>query len=134
MLETVHVRLQLEMVPQLQPITKAENHHRATKPEPRAPTHEAPNLLTSMIKHELLRSKIPHVGDIHHGVKEDIGDVLHGDIVRVHHCLPYGNHTLDIHPYISQWNHPNWVGVELPALANMEKSVGETNTQILFHT
>jgi hypothetical protein len=113
----------------MQPITEARNHHRATKSKLGAPTHEAPNLLMSMIKYNLLRFEIPHVVDTHRGGKKNIGDVRHHDIVRVHHCFSYGNHTFGIYTYGSQWNHPSWVGVELPALADIEKNVGETNTQ-----
>lgn len=51
-----------------------------------------------MIKHNLLHFKIPHVVDTHHVGKEDIGHVLHDDIVRVYHCFPYDNYTFGILP------------------------------------
>lgn len=78
-------------------------------------------LLIPMLKCKLLWLKVAHVRDLRCGIKENIGDVFHENIMWIHHDLPYWSRLWNIHTHQSQWNSPCWIGVRIGHSCTCEK-------------
>jgi hypothetical protein len=66
-------------------------------------------LVMFMLKDTLLRFKSPHVWHTCDSIIENIGDVLHDNIVRIRHYFLCWCLSLDIHTCRPRRNDPRWV-------------------------
>ena len=91
------------------------------------------SVLNSVVEHNLLHTKIPHVRHSCHHVKEHIWDVFHENIVRTHLDLPHGNGHHQVHAREPQWNNPHWICCKIGSSDMYKIKRWKTSTQMLIH-